>query len=324
MLRDYKISIIRILATISIVLCHLFQSQNMQIAFWLNVGVQIFLFMSGYLYGNKDITNTKEWIKKQFRKILIPYYIYINFILIIYFLFAKTALNWKNILSFILNLQLLVAMPKGLGHLWFIPVILIAYLITPLLQKIVRSKKYSKIIKIFLLSSICIILQLFFLQGRINTGVCNLICYIVGYIMATINNKKHRNIIIYIILPLAVISNFLKILLQYQIHNNIIVRFLIYNSHILLGISIFIILYMILKNINKILSEKSKKYIDIIDRSCYYIYITHHTLILGPISLISLTPIFLINLLIILICIIISVYLLKKASNILLKGECKE
>ena len=48
MARDYKISVIRILAMLSIVVCHIFQAQNNQIAFWLNVGVQVFLFMSGY------------------------------------------------------------------------------------------------------------------------------------------------------------------------------------------------------------------------------------------------------------------------------------
>ena len=71
--RNYKISIIRILSMISIVLCHIFQAQKMTFAFWLNVGVQVFLFMSGFLYGKKNIENTWSWIKRQFSKILIPY-----------------------------------------------------------------------------------------------------------------------------------------------------------------------------------------------------------------------------------------------------------
>ena len=34
MKRDYKVSIIRILSMVSIVLCHLFQAKEMSIAFW--------------------------------------------------------------------------------------------------------------------------------------------------------------------------------------------------------------------------------------------------------------------------------------------------
>ena len=75
--RDYSISIIRVLAMLAIVACHIFQSQDMSIAFWLNIGVQIFLFMSGFLYGKKTITNTSEWLKNNLRK----YYYHIIFIL---------------------------------------------------------------------------------------------------------------------------------------------------------------------------------------------------------------------------------------------------
>ena len=53
--RDIRISIIRILATIGIVLCHILQEYGNPLANWLNVNVQIFLFMSGFLYGNKTI-----------------------------------------------------------------------------------------------------------------------------------------------------------------------------------------------------------------------------------------------------------------------------
>lgn len=329
MLRDYKISIIRILAMLSIVACHICQSQDMPIAFWLNVGVQVFLFMSGYLYGQKIINNKKIWLKKQFKKILIPYYIYVFCILIVYFLLAREVLTWKNVLSLVLNLQLLIAMPKGLGHLWFIPVILISYLITPLLQKIVKSNTYTKKKKMILLSITCIVLECFFLQSRINTGICNIICYILGYLIAYGKSKeKNKNEIIeYIIIILALISNLIKVFYTNPNDNiviNSILNILILNSHILLGTALFIILYRVLKNINNILDETKKKYIDIIDKYCYYIYITHHVFILGPLSLINVTSIFPVNLLIIILSIIISSYLLNKMAVLILKKENKK
>ena len=57
MKREYRISIIRILSMLAIVLCHIFQATEMNIAFGLNVGIQIFLFVSGFLCGRKEIKN---------------------------------------------------------------------------------------------------------------------------------------------------------------------------------------------------------------------------------------------------------------------------
>lgn len=322
MTRDYKISIIRILAMLSIVSCHIFQSLNMQIAFWLNVGVQVFLFMSGYLYGQKTIKNNKTWIIKQFKKILVPYYIYVLLIFVVYLLLARNELTRENILS-LFFLKTIFPLPKGLGHLWFILIILICYLITPLLQKIVKSNIYSRKKKIILISIICIILESFFFQNKIYTEIHNVICYILGYILAYEKGKEKSKILEFIVIFLAILSNVIKVF-DISCNNivlNSICNILTLNSHILLGSAIFIILYKLLKNINNILNETMKKYIDKIDSYCYYIYITHHVFILGPLSLINITPIFVVNLLIIIVCIIISSYLLKKFNDLIINKE---
>lgn len=62
--KDYSISYFRFIAMCFIVLCHIMQRDvfstsiagaNIKWAFWFNIGVQMFLFLSGYLYGKKDI-----------------------------------------------------------------------------------------------------------------------------------------------------------------------------------------------------------------------------------------------------------------------------
>ncbi len=324
MIRDYKISIIRILAMISIVSCHIFQSLDMQIAFWLNVGVQVFLFMSGYLYGQKTIDNNKNWIIKQFKKILVPYYIYVLCIIGVYLIFASNDMTWNNVIS-LLTLQIFCSLPKGLGHLWFILIILACYMITPLLQKIIKSNIYARNKKIILIFIICILVEFLFFQSKITTNICNIICYILGYLIAYEKSKEKNKTIECIIIILAIITNAIKI---FDVNSNNIVinsilNILVLNSHILLGSAIFIILYKLFKNINNLLRETNKKYIDTIDSYCYYIYITHHVFILGPLSLINITPIFVINLLIIIICIIISSYLLKKITDLIINKKNK-
>lgn len=319
--RDYSISIIRILSMLSIVACHFFQSQDMSIAFWLNIGVQIFLFMSGFLYGKKSITNTLEWLKKQFKKILLPYYIYISIIIIFYLIFAREYLSIWNVLSLFFNLQLVIQAPIGLGHFWFIPVILICYLLTPLLQKILKDNDKVGLKQCVILLIISGIFEVLFLQNFINTGICNVMCYILGYVISymEVRETKIRNTLSWIIIALAIISNSMKIFIlpdNYNILISVILKILIFNSHILLGSALFIIMLKLFKNISTKLSLKLKNILDIIDKFSFNIYITHHVFILGPLAIISITPNIVINIIIILCCTVISAYLLEHTTKL--------
>lgn len=52
--KNYAISAIRFISCISIVLCHILQYYDIELAFWFNVAVQIFLMISGYLYSKYE------------------------------------------------------------------------------------------------------------------------------------------------------------------------------------------------------------------------------------------------------------------------------
>ena len=67
-----SITHLRALAILLIIACHFLQGMGNSLAFVFNVGVQIFLIISGYLYGTKDI-ETKKWIKKRLVKVYMPY-----------------------------------------------------------------------------------------------------------------------------------------------------------------------------------------------------------------------------------------------------------
>ena len=322
--RDYKISIIRILAMLSIVLCHIFQAFNMNIAFWLNVGVQVFLFMSGFLYGNKTIENTWDWLKKQFKKIIIPYYIYIAIIILAYVILARNEITVANITSIIFQLQLIILAPRGLGHFWFIPVILICYLITPLLQKIIKKEGKITVNQIAVLLLVIIGIESLFLQSVINIGLCNIICYILGYTVANmyLKNKKAQRVTCLGIVILAIIANVLKVFIlpdEYNVLISSILKVIIFNSHILLGSAIFIVLFKLLSYIEKKLNPTIKTIIDNLDKNSFYVYITHHTFILGPLAIINLTPYIWVNILLIFWCILISSCVLSKIISLVKK-----
>ena len=128
---NHTISLIRLIAMSFIILCHLMQYLNCERAWWFNVGVQIFLCISGFLYGQKNICELTSFYSRRFKKILIPYYIVFLIYAFFQFVFAHSVFSITNFIRGIFVNSTL----QGAGHLWFVPTILMCYIITPLLQQ---------------------------------------------------------------------------------------------------------------------------------------------------------------------------------------------
>ena len=67
--KNAAIEYIRVIGMVLILLCHFSQYYGSDLALWFNVGVQIFLIVSGFLYGSKEIEDPVAFIGKQFKKI---------------------------------------------------------------------------------------------------------------------------------------------------------------------------------------------------------------------------------------------------------------
>ena len=318
--RDIRISIIRILAAIGIVICHILQEYGNQLANWFNVNVQVFLFMSGFLYGNKTIENKILWLRNRFIKILVPYYVFLGIALIAYIILKRELLSFSNIFTTIFCFQLFGESITGLGHLWYIPLILLCYIITPILQiirnKISKDKKYKILVLIIILIVHCLIII-----PTINMRyITSFLTYIIGYYISSSyqNNSKIKKFSSSIITIIAVLLIILEVIRPIFINNYIIykiISFLIYYRNLFLGIAIFMILYNL---IGKILKNKfyySNTVLSKIDSYTLYIYITHCIYILGPMSLLYITNNIIINFIITFIIIIISTIILKNISD---------
>lgn len=322
---DYKISSIRFLAFCMIVLCHICQFYDWELAWWLNVGVEIFLCISGYLYGKRyKINNVLDFYKKRFIKICMPYYVTIVPVLLFYYFFVDKLSVIKIIKILLLNDTL-----DGGGHLWFVPLIIMCYLITPLLQLIFEKnntkQKFSlKFIKSAI--SIAVIFGLFIPYFNLGYIICYLIAYCIGI------NERDKvfddKTILYALCPLTLL-NLIQIYLDYVYKVNFVGMalklykiFSLFN-HIWLGVFFF----LLLKNV--VLSKKQYKQIEIrllnkTDLYSYEVYLTHQFFILGPFSLMKLTSINLLNIAIVLFCIFISAYAVQFISEKLIKCMTNE
>ena len=191
MKKDISIQVIRVIAMISIVICHIMQATNNNFlritAQFFNVGVYIFLIISGFLYSNKVI-EPKKFFKGRFFRIILPMYIFMIPIFIIQL--TTNSFNIKKVIIYFLNVQGIFGGVEGAAHLWFVTSICICYFLVPLFQII--KKKDKKNIYIFNLILVFITIIVSYcnrIYGNLFICIC---AYSFGYFLfEKIYNKKN-------------------------------------------------------------------------------------------------------------------------------------
>ena len=77
--RQAAISAIRLLSLVMIITCHIFQYLDNELAWWFNAGVQIFLCVSGFLFGQRHIDDIRSFLENVFNAMKIDVEIVIDF-----------------------------------------------------------------------------------------------------------------------------------------------------------------------------------------------------------------------------------------------------
>lgn len=97
------------------------------------IGVDIFFFLSSYSLSKNKITNYKEYLFLRFKKVYIPF--------LIFSIITAFYLKW-NFKTFILTISGINLFIKGGGSfLWFLPAIMIVYLLLPLFNTLYSKNK---------------------------------------------------------------------------------------------------------------------------------------------------------------------------------------
>jgi len=321
-MKKSNLSWIRLIATLMIVSCHILQGLDLEAAFWINVGVQVFFVLSGYLYSTKKLSNTFEFYKKQYKKIIIPYWIvFIIIILLVGISKINVRFNIFSIIGMIIGLQYWTGTINILSHTWFISYILICYLITPILKKIkiFNDIKTNQTFLTFII--LTVLLQLFNSYRIININVSYTMLYIFGYIIGHIEERRINKRIFVVVIILTVLLLPLRLSVQYFNNYNFIKWLNYFNvgkdnfisyHHALIGMSLFMIFMILFKK------TKYNKILYYSDMLSYYVYLVHQIFILFDFSLLSITNNILINIVMIIIITIVSasiLYILTKLIN---------
>lgn len=313
--KDISVEITRIVAMLFIITCHLLQEfDNLickNLAQFFNIGVFMFFFISGYLYGQKEVLNIKKFYISRFKKIIIPMYIFIVVILLLNFLIKKV-FNIKYLIIYLFDVQYIFGGVNGAEHLWFLTIIMICYILLPI---IIKHKEH--ILKINNINIYIISILVAYLLSIINTKIALFLIYFTTFLIGFINSNKKKGfqylsnaLIIIIALITRLIGR--KILDGTIMYDIIIVSY----TQIIISISIFNIIKRLMID-TKI--EHTNKIINYISNISFYIYITHYMFFVGPIRTINLTNNLLINIIITIVLSYISAIILKYIADLTLK-----
>lgn len=292
-----------------IIICHILQYYGNELAWWFNCGVQIFLCISGYLYGKKEIQNDYTFIRNRFAKILVKYYICIGFSMILVYVLANKI--WT--IGEMINLVFCYGTVDGLQHLWFVRTILLCYLFTPVLGAACHAmtgKKWAEMRYTAFILILCLLVQIYIPVIK----PIHILCYIAGFCFRRFEeyhgtqSKKIITVEIGIVMLCFAINGY-RIFVNYIINisaSNSVLRLLNVVAanfgHLFLGLALFVVMVRGYKYLGKL--PCIKRFIKITDNFSYDIYLAHHIWILGPISVLDIEILPGYKMIILIICII--------------------
>ena len=182
---------------LSIVLAHIFSFLHIYTYQLFSLAVNVFLFLSGYLYSNKEI-KIKSFLLNRLKKIILPFWL-VGLFIYLYLIFIDnnfkdfyqifiTLFNLQGIKTIFINLKLnFVLCPSSLSHCWFLTVIFFSYIIMLGFKKSKIEKNIEE--KPFLFLIISMLLQIIFAYCGFQPVL--IICFFLGYFWGKyIGNNK--------------------------------------------------------------------------------------------------------------------------------------
>jgi peptidoglycan/LPS O-acetylase OafA/YrhL len=294
MQKNPAISLSRVTGMIMIVLCHIikyytFVPGHQILGEFFNCGVQLFIFISGYLYGGKIINSFRQWFKARFLTVSLPA-ILIAVFTIIALLIAGETVSVQSMIAYVLDAEGLLFLNwnmfsklfdeiPSLGPLWFTTVIMLCYLLVPALQSITQKIKRIRLLTIllFVIGAIASIA----LAGYLD--IIYFCFFAVGYCLGKIkilDRISTKRFLIYTGLFLASLAG--RLLLQRFFDNTALYHSFVPLSRFVIG-TWFVVFYSYINHMNHsaLSAVGSSKIIKLFSDYSYYVYLVHGILCMG-------------------------------------------
>jgi len=318
MKKDQSIALVRVVAMLSIILCHIFNVFS-RLAFLgqiFNVGVFTFLFVSGFLYGKKNIDSVSNWLIKRAMRILIPMYIFMLF-LFGFRLIMLHQLEPLSYLAYFLNIQGFVGSVTGGDHLWFLTAIMICYLITPFLNRIKPKVIAFTKAELFVSLLVMVLVQVltsYFSNRLIGVYLGYVIVYVFAYFFSCLWNRNISNKGFVIYTAMSIFALVLRVAVRQVADGSFLyANFIVIYTQAVFGIWIFICICYFKKIANSNIVSKIANHLE---QVTFEIYIVHYMFIVGPLQVIRLTQYTVVNIVLVLVLSYVSGVILHEICNL--------
>ncbi len=286
--------VLRAVAVVCILFCHLFEAYGISGSGWLYVGVPVFFALSGFLYGRHTILDWPEWALCRLAKLYVPYVLFVVPALLLFFVFKPDEMSFLTACAYLFNLQGLSGGVMGLNHLWFVTAIMACYILLPCLQCFRTCRNKS-----LLLSWALLILLFWFFKGRFYW----LPLYMIAYFSAQ-SRLKTSLCVVLAVFCLQMCSPDMGESVRYSLIRTLIGLLIVFSTLLVFPHSINSRLFLFVKWLSGI---------------SYPLYLVHNILMVGPFALARLTPYVWLNTLLMLAGSFSLALLLKRAASFVVK-----
>lgn len=311
---------LRTTGALLILLCHFtaqssYEILNMSSQF-LNIGVEMFLILSGFLFGVGGDEPVKQWYIKRVKRIYVPYELFVFFLAAIYLVLGYNILklDW---LWLVLGVQGSIVGVWGAEQTWFITPLLICYLLTPIIKKIlneIRTKKYR--IMLMTMIGVMPIVWALFENSAIYVLLTPVSCYLFALILGHyFNNVKVNNKYLVYATCIMICSFGIRVILKCLCDGTIFYdRIIVKYTQMLAAFCIFYIFVVIFENI------KPNRIVNFISTISFEIYLFHYMFCVGPIRLFEVTSSWLINCLLVVVATLIISVIVNRISQVIVRS----
>ena len=285
------------IVTCHIIMYYTFIPMHESLGQFFNCGVDLFLFISGYLYGGKVVNGFGEWYFKRFLTVSLPAVI-ISIIVIVALFIAGENVSVNSIIAYCLdlegilflnwNLTFLFREILSLGPLWFTTVIMLCYLLVPALQMF--SRKINVRFRFMILFSVLGAAFSICISSVIS--VFYLLVFAIGYFCGKINLLDKMNNVLFIVYTgLFIVAIIGRLILQKFVDGTFIYSSYVSVSHFIVG-TWFIVVFAFIKNKNPsaITRIAGSSIVRALDSYSYYVFLVHGVFCMGFFNLYEKLP----------------------------------
>jgi len=316
--QSQRLRFIRCIAVALILVTHICQEYKIGLAQYTNIGVQMFLVISGFLMGQSETISWKKWALRRFLRLIPSYYIILLLTAIVYWLILdKNIVDFQFVSHFTtLHFLFFPSYPFWGGHLWYITAIALCYAIFPILF---YTSRINGIAYLFLYLIVApLFLTIIFYKTALPYRLCgDIYCFIIGFIGAKFFKQilpKYLTAALIMITMLIVTLHYIFALNNYWDIDFLPNLFSLFGpwERCLCGISFCAIFYLPLFDI-----ITNNALVNFMDKYSYEIYLSHKNFILGPLSLLYISNYTFLNIIIAISSSLLCALVVFRSANII-------